>query len=354
MLPVDRPVEIGPGAENLEIEYTGLHWRRPRQMRFRYRLVGLDDDWIEAGTRRTAYYPYLPPGRYTFEVTADNGEGVWSREGKSLEIVVRPPYYQRWWFVGLLVAGAVVAVWQVYRWRMRQMERAQAVQAEFSRRLITSQESERRRIASELHDGLGQSLVLIRNWALLGSAQIAEGEPGREDFDEISTTASQAIGEVRQIAYNLGPYHLDRLGLANSIREMVNRVGQASPMRFSVEIDSLDGALSREAGIMLYRIVQEAINNIVKHSAATESRIAIRRENGRVRLTVSDNGRGFEVHKTGVVEGQAGFGLAGMSERVRLLGGTLAIHSSPGQGATIEVTLDAGAVSEQEKNGAEG
>ena len=78
---------------------------RPQQIRFRYKLVGLDDDWVEAGTRRTAYFPHLPPGSYTFQVIADNGEGVWNLNGQALRIVVLPPFYRTWWFVALGALG---------------------------------------------------------------------------------------------------------------------------------------------------------------------------------------------------------------------------------------------------------
>ena len=95
---IGGPVRLTPGQENLEIQYTGLSWSRPQAIKFRFRLIGLDRDWVDAGARRTAYYSHLPPGSYTFNVTADNGEGVWNATGKTLAIVVLPRFYQTWWF----------------------------------------------------------------------------------------------------------------------------------------------------------------------------------------------------------------------------------------------------------------
>jgi ligand-binding sensor domain-containing protein len=111
-LPPGQDVLIKPGQDNLEIRYTGLNWLRPQQINFKYKLVGLDHDWVSAGMRRAAYFPHLPPGEYTFQVIADNGEGVWNEEGKSLRITVLAPFYRRPWFltlIGLAVVGLAAA-----------------------------------------------------------------------------------------------------------------------------------------------------------------------------------------------------------------------------------------------------
>ena len=96
-------IELRPGQENLEIEYTGINWRRPQQIRFKYQLAGFNHDWVNAGTRRTAYFSNLPPGDYTFKVTADNGEGVWNTTDTSVRIIVLPPFYRTGWFLTLAI-----------------------------------------------------------------------------------------------------------------------------------------------------------------------------------------------------------------------------------------------------------
>jgi signal transduction histidine kinase len=333
-------VRIEPGQGNLEIQYVALSFSRPEQVKYKYRLEGLDETWIDAKTRRMAYYPYLPPGAYTFRVIAANSDGVWNTEGKSLRIIVLPPFYRTWWFLMLIGLGVAGAVWLGYEYRVRQLRRAQARQQAFARQLIESQENERRRIAVELHDSLGQSLVIIRNWALLGAGQLDAQAPAKEELDEITNTAARAINEVREIAYNLGPYHLERLGLAGTIQDMVNRVAQASQLRFTTELDGTDGALSREAEMNLYRIAQESINNIVKHAAATEAKITLKREARSLKLTIVDNGKGFDPQLAASPAGKSGFGLTGMAERVKLLEGSWAVRSAIGEGTTIEVTLN--------------
>ncbi len=333
-------IRVEPGQENFEIQYTALSFINSENLRFKYKLEGADHDWVEAGARRTAYYSHVSPGAYTFTVIAANSDGVWNTEGRSLRIIVLPPFYLTWWFLSLAILTVGGAIFAVFKYRVAQIERRQAAQQAFARQLIASQENERKRIAGELHDSLGQSLVIIRNWALLGADLLEPASPAKEELDEISGAASRAINEVREIAYNLGPYHIERLGLANSIQDMVKRVAQISGVNITTELDPLNGALSRETEMSLYRITQEALNNMFKHSQATEARVSLKREAAGVRLTISDNGNGFNLQPGASPDNSRnGFGLTGIAERVRLMGGGLAIHSAAGQGATIEVVL---------------
>jgi signal transduction histidine kinase len=337
--PATHRVEIKPGQQNLEIYYAGLAFSRPEQVKFKYQLLGFDRDWVDAGTRRTAYYPQLPPRSYTFKVAADNGYGVWNMEGPSLSVIVLPPFYQTWWFVtlaSLTVAGLMALIW---RQRVAQLQRAHAAQQAFSRQLIASQESERKRIAAELHDSLGQRLVIIKNLALIllnGSAT----DGAREQIDEISSEASQALGEVREISYNLRPHQLDRLGLTKAVEALVKKAAAASPIAFTAEIADIDGVFPKESEINFYRVAQESVSNVVKHSAATEASVIVRREDGRIALTVRDNGKGFAPDTPQPEPVSGGFGLVGISERATLLGGHAAIHSAPGRGTTIDISID--------------
>jgi signal transduction histidine kinase/ligand-binding sensor domain-containing protein len=332
-------VEIKPGQQNLEIYYAGLAFSRPEQVKFKYQLLNFDRDWIDAGTRRTAYYPQLPPGGYRFKVIADNGYGVWNMEGQTLSVIVLPPFYKTWWFVtlGSLTVAALMAL--IWRQRVSRLQRAHAAQQAFSRQLIASQENERKRIAAELHDSLGQRLVIIKNLALIllnGSST----DGAREQIDEISSEASQALGEVREISYNLRPHQLDRLGLTKAVEALVKKAAAASPITFTSEIDDIDGVFPKEAEINFYRVAQESVSNVVKHSAATEASVIVRREDGRVALTVHDNGQGFVPEPAQPETLSGGFGLVGISERATLLGGHATIQSTPGRGTTIGISID--------------
>lgn len=330
-------VRLLPGQGNLEIQYTGLSFTNAAYMRFKYRLEGLDADWVDAGARRVAFFSYLPPGTYTFKVIAANSDGVWNMEGQSLRITVLPPFYRTWWFLTLIALAAGGAVLGVFRYRIRQLEQRQTAQRAFARRLIESQEQERQRIAAELHDSLGQNLLIIKNRALLGRLE-AESEPRlREQFEQLADSAGQSVEEVREIARNLRPYHLDRLGLTEALEDMIEKVAASTSIRLVAELVPLDDLFSKDAAITLYRVVQESLTNIVKHSQAGEARVSIERESDSVTITIADNGRGFTPSRT---EARAdGFGLAGMAERVLILGGEMNIYSREGRGTTVKVRI---------------
>jgi signal transduction histidine kinase/ligand-binding sensor domain-containing protein len=334
-------VEIAPGQQNIEIRYTGLSFINSEQVHFKYKLEGLDDDWIDAGSRRSVSYSYLPPGTYTFRVTAANRDGIWNSEGAILRLNVRPPFWRMWWFISLAALCAMGLVFLIYERRVARLRRARAAQEEFSRQLIESQENERKRIAAELHDSLGQNLLIIKNRALLGLTPDAPPTVSIEQLNEISSTATQAIEEVREIARNLRPYKLDRLGLTKALESIIEQTANSSEINFSSQIDPINGLFSKEAEINLYRIVQESLNNILKHSQATDVDLRVQREAHSVRLEIQDNGVGFDTEAVKGEEAERrGFGLAGMAERARIIGGKYMIRSSPGHGMTITLKIE--------------
>jgi signal transduction histidine kinase/ligand-binding sensor domain-containing protein len=337
-----QTVEIPSDIENFEIHYTGLSFIMSERLKFKYKLEGLDTDWVDADTRRVAYYSHVSPGNYTFKVIAANRDGVWNLEGASVAIRIIPPFWKTWWFFSLVLASFAAVVLLGFKLRIRQLERARRAQEAFSQQLISSQESERKRIAAELHDSLGQHLLIIKNSALLGLGTLQQQDRGKEQLDDISATASQAIEEVREISYNLRPYQLDDLGLTKAIEFIIDKVAGSSEIRFASALDRIDNLFSPEAEINIYRIVQESLNNIVKHSGASQAKVIIERRSRNVDLTIQDNGRGFNPEKSTRSERNGGgFGLKGISERARMLGATYVIDSAAGEGTMITLKLEA-------------
>jgi signal transduction histidine kinase/ligand-binding sensor domain-containing protein len=336
--PVNAPLRIPPGRPNVEISYTAPNFINAAQTHFKYKLDGLDPDWIDAGGRRIAYYSHLPPGEYSFHVIAGNSDGVWNQEGKTLAITALSPFYETRWFqlLVLLTLGALVAM--AWKYRVAQLQREQVAQQAFSRQLIASQEAERKRIAAEMHDSLGQRLVIIKNLAYLLSRSkkaAASDESDAQTIAEISEEASSAIAETREISYNLRPFQLDRLGLTKAIEAMIRTTGIASGIRFTSELDNIDDVFPEDLRINFYRIVQESLGNIMKHAQATEVSVRIKRRIENVILTIEDNGRGFAPEERNPQPSTSGFGLTGMGERARLLGGELKVRSIPGKGTTV-------------------
>ena len=333
-------LRIRPGQENLEISYTGLSFINSDHVTFRYRMEGLDADWVGAGTRRVAYYAHLPPGEYTFKVIAANADGVWNTTGATFHIVVVPPFWRTWYFLTLVSLSVVGLAYLFYSQRLARVQKAHAAQRAFSQQLIELQEGERKRIAAGLHDSLGQNLLIIKNRALLG-LQTPEGDGvARAQLEQISAVSSQALDEVREIAYDLHPYQMDRLGLTKAIQSMLRKVAAASDIEFTTDIDKLDGLFPKESEINIYRIIQESVNNLLKHSGAKSARVGVKRVDTVVEIVIDDDGKGFSPELAGAAWlAGPGLGMASISERARMLGGKHTIRSAPGRGTTVTIRL---------------
>ena len=249
-----------------------------------------------------------------------------------------PPWWS-WKHTAVLV-GTLLTVLVVSLLRLHLLRRRLEQQLAFSRQILESQESERHRIAANLHDSLGQNLLVIKNQARLAMQPAGDESVLRQRLDEISGCASQAITEVREITHALRPYHLDRLGLTQAIRATVSRAAANSSIVFASHADDIDGLFDKESEIHVYRIVQEAVNNILKHSAATEATVVVKKQIATISLSIRDNGRGFDaaaLHHSNSPD--VGHGISGINERARILGGNLVIDSRPGAGTVLSIEI---------------
>lgn len=337
-------LRLNPGQVNVEINYTGLSFISPELVKFKYKLEGLDEDWVDAGTRRTAYYAHLPPGTFSFRVIAANRDGVWNEAGATMQIVVVPPFWRTGWFLAAAVLALSLIGYVLYQRRISGLKRAHQAQERFTQQLIDSQEGERKRIAAELHDSLGQSLLMIKNRVALGLKFWDDPAKARDQIEQIAGTVAESIKEVRQIAYDLRPYQLDHIGLTQALEELVDRVSGSCPVKFTTSIASIDDLYSADAAINIYRILQEALNNIVKHSGASQASVVVTRDEREVLMEVQDNGQGFSVGASEDNRGNGvrrGFGMTGLDERARMLNGKLWVNSTPGQGTTVRLRMGA-------------
>ena len=333
-------VQIHPGHERLDFQYVGLSYLAPRAVTYRYRLEGFDSDWVGPVSHRAAYYTKVPPGRYVFRVQALNEDGVLGEPGAALAVVLEP----RWWQTNLVrsLGGLLLLAMAglCYKLVVVQIRRRSEASNKFSRQLLRSQESERARLASELHDGLGQELQLIRNRAEMALRRHAPTPELTRELTSISETASRAIGGVRALSRGLRPPELDQLGLTQALRWLAQNVAESYGGRLEFQVDSVDGLLPRQLEVDVYRIAQEALNNAVKHSAASEITFEVVRTEGLLQVSVFDNGRGFP--SGAEAEGSPqGYGLKTMRERAAMLQGELELRSegSVGTRLTLQVPV---------------
>ena len=220
------------------------------------------------------------------------------------------------------------------RGRYRELAQSRYELERLSSRLVDAQEEERRSISRELHDEVGQSLgALLVDLGRLSTNLPSDGLEIRERLDHMKSLAERTVGTVRDIALLLRPSMLDDLGLVAALEWQGREVSRRSEMEVAVESENVSDDLPDEYKICIYRLVQEALNNAVRHSKARNARVRVATLGNHIAVEVSDDGRGFDPEHT------RGLGILGMEERVKRLGGTLTVKSSPNQGALVKAEL---------------
>ncbi len=324
----------------LSLTFAALDYTEPGKNKYEYRLIGFDHDFISSGTSRTVTYTNLDPGKYTFVARGTNSDGTWSTHEARLRIEVLPPFWMTWWFRSIVAILFLSVGPVVYFVRISALKKEKGQRESFSRKLIENQENERKRIAAEMHDGFGQNLLVMKNRALLALEKSGLPEDVRGDLNEISSTASDTLKAMREMSRNLRPYELDRFGVTEALTSAAERVRNSSGIPIAIEIDRIDGLLSKEAEINVYRVVQECLNNIIKHSRASIAEVSVARSGNHLQIIVRDNGIGFYPSSSDVEKNVSqGLGLDSISERVRIVGGTYGIESAPGEGTTITISV---------------
>jgi signal transduction histidine kinase/ligand-binding sensor domain-containing protein len=322
-------LRVPPGSGQIELRYTALSFCAPQRVRFRYRLEKVDPDWVHAGTRRSAYYAHLAPGRYRFQVVACNNDGVWSPDGVTATLEVQPFFWQTWWFApccwlgGICVAGAgtIATLRRRHRVRIGALERARLV------------ERERGRIARDLHDDLGSGLTDISTTSSLGQHPSVSLDEAHEYFGEIGQRSNEMVMALDEIVWAVNPKNDDLSSLATYFSQFTEHFVRLTPLRCRFEIpEALPRLpLNAEQRHSLYLAFKEALQNTVKHAAASSLQVSIAVEAGTLSIIVEDDGRGFE---PGVPKPGAD-GLRNMRERLEQLGGQCEISTAPGKGTRV-------------------
>lgn len=339
-------IELSYDQNFFSFEFASLDYSDSRKNRYAYRLDGYDNEWVYCGTRRYASYTNLNGGDYIFRIKGSNSDGLWNNTETVVRIHIIPPYWRTWWFrmaAAFILVGSLLVF---YIQRISKLKNEKLKQQEFSQILIERQEKERKRIAAELHDSLGQELLIIKNYAAMtsklleNSGTVTDGI--NHNISEISGMASEAIEEVRKISRNLRPFQIDRLGLTKAIESMLDNISETTGLGIEHSVDNIDNFVLTEHEIHIYRIVQETMNNIIKHSGSSDARLYIYSEENSIYMVIRDSGRGFDssrYDKQG--ERKSGFGLSGIQERVNILCGKMNIISAAGKGTTVKISFPA-------------
>ena len=354
-----------------EFEFAALSYSRPEKNQYAYKLEGLDKDWVYVGSKRFGRYTNLSGGTYTLRIRGSNNDGIWNEAGATLNITVVPPFWATWWFRALVGLGGVAVILSLYRVRVktiatrnreleiqvarrtvelrREIEQRMRIEAELrDREMEEAVAAERSRLARELHDAVTQTLF--------SASIIAEAVPvlwemnpdeGRRRLIELRRLNRGALAEMRTLLLELRPAALVETGLEELLRQLGDAVGGRSGVAITVTVEGRC-TIPADVHITLYRIAQEALNNVVKHANASEVTVNLACLNGSndnvsgeappgtlsgVKLCVADDGCGFDLSCVS----HEGLGLSIMRERAQAIGATLDIVSQPGYGTQVVV-----------------
>jgi signal transduction histidine kinase/ligand-binding sensor domain-containing protein len=335
--PAGRELVLPPGTRHVELRFDSISLASPEKIRFQYRMDGVDPVWLDADNAYTAVYTNIPVGTHAFRIRACNSTGVWDRSGISFPVTQKPYFYQTAWFRLVAVTAFIVILTGAYRFRLHQI-RAQ-MNARLDERVL-----ERTRVARDLHDTLLQSFhgLLLRFQAVANL--LPAGEP-KQKLDGAIDQAAQAITEGRDAVQGLRSSTTVTNDLACAITtlgtELAGSESNPNAAEFHVEVEGTPRDLHPILRDEVYRIAGEALRNAFKHAQAQRIEVEIRYDERQLWLRVRDDGKGIDAKHLDE-QGRAGhYGLRGMRERAKLMGGKLAVSSELDSGTEVELRIPA-------------
>ncbi len=339
LIPLGEQIRIRPPYQKITLSYSGLSLSFPTRVRFMYRLDGFDQSWVGPTAAREAVYTNLSPRLYRFRVIASNSYGQWNDSEAAVSLEVDPAFWQTVWFRVSCVAALLALLWALYQLRLRQ------VAQQFNMRL-EERVGERTRIARDLHDTLLQSFhgLLLRFQTATNLLPERPAE-ARKTLESAIEQAAQAITEGRDAIQGLRSSAVVTNDLAMTINTLGQELapGETNPnaAEFHVDVEGTPQNLHPILRDEVYRIAGEAMRNAFKHAQAQRIEVEIRYDERQLRLRVRDDGKGIDAkHLDG--DGYAGhYGLRGMRERAKLMGGKLAVWSELDSGTEVELSIPA-------------
>lgn len=324
--PLQEKVQLQSGSHRLEVRYAGFSFTAPQNIHYRYRLEGFDPDWIDAGSRRAAFYTNLPPGKYRFHVYAGTKDGAWSEKGAGFEFRKEPRFYQAWWFYLLVILGAGLIAYGIYRYRVRQVE------SRFGAVL-----QERGRIAREIHDTLAQDLVGVSvQLEVVSRLMATSADAARKQLNEARVLVRKGIEDARTSIWDLRSQGNE--DLPAKLTAAVTKAASHSQAKVFVQVKGTYRPLDEKVEAELVRIGQEAVTNASRHAEATRIDVELVYDASRLRMSIADDGQGFV--GAGDAAGPVGhFGIRGMRERAASIEAKLNLESELGAGTRVSVEL---------------
>jgi ligand-binding sensor domain-containing protein/anti-sigma regulatory factor (Ser/Thr protein kinase) len=333
---LEQPYRIAPGHHTIRIDYFGSNLTAPEKVRYRYKLLGVDNDWQDVGARTEAVYTQLGPKNYSFQVMATNGESAWS-EPVGVTFMVRPMFYQTVWFMVLCCCvGLGLAVF-AYSVRIGAITKSLRTRAE-------ERASERIRIARDLHDTLLQGIQALMLSFHVAAQALPKDTPARRMLDGALLKADRLVIEGRDRVTRLRSESLEGVSLPEALRALGTELDPHHVVEFDVQISQAEMELQPQVKDELFCIAREAITNSYRHAEARQIGVSLDYDRHVLSMVCHDDGRGIEAESSAGPEAAKHFGMLGMQERARRLSASFQVDSDPGHGTKITVRIQAGRV----------
>lgn len=331
--PATNALSLAAGTRDLQVDYTALSLSRPDRIDFRYRLDGFDEGWVEAGTRRQAFYTNLDPGHYEFRVAAANENGIWNESAAALAILIPPTFVQTKAFVALCIAAAALLLWFAYALRVRRLTAT-------LRNRLEERVAERERIARELHDTLLQGVQgLILKFQDV-TEEIPHDSPARQMMEHALDRADDVLMDGRDRVKDLRISPASGPDLPPAIGAMGAELAKEQSNRFNLSIEGTPRPLDPMVREEVLRIAHEALANAFRHARATNIETEIIYRRAELRLRFRDDGCGIDsvILKKGRPDH---WGLRGMRERAKKIRASFEVWSRHDAGTEIELRVPA-------------
>ena len=315
-----KEITLSHEEDSFAFEFASLNYTNPAKNQYAYRLAGYDKDWVKSGTRRYASYTHLDPGTYIFTVKGTNNDGKWNEVGTSISVIIRPPYWQTWWFRSLLAVMIIVALVLLHNYRVAR---------------LLEMERLRVRISTDLHDEIGSNLSAIALQSDLVRSGVGTGDQGTDRLVEISRSARQMANDLRDIVWTINP-GLDHLNdMVDRMKAIASTMLGGISYTFEGKAGTSSERLEMEFRRSLLLMYKEVLHNIEKHAGATQVCIQINDDQGFFTITIEDNGVGFNSSLP-----SAGNGLNNLKIRASSIGATLEIVSAPATGTRVTIGVE--------------
>ena len=320
--------ELSHDQNNFDINFIGISFIDERAIRYRYRLLGADEEWRPPTAQNSVTYAALQPGNYTFQVNAFNVNGVQSYVPASTSFTILSPYWRRWWFIAslsLLISFCILLIVRLRERRLLEIERI------------------RTRIATDLHDDIGASLTRISLSSAVAQQEInriigenVSASKLKSFLDDIGNNSRELIDSMSDVVWSVDPKKDSFDNLTLRMKTLLSKVAELKGIDYDVEIDAslTELRLPLDFKRNVYLIFKEALNNAIRHANASHILLSLKRENNFLTMVLKDNGNGFSGSQT-----MGGNGLRNMKQRAEVLGGTLEVSSAMGEGTILKAEL---------------